>query len=29
MKAFAKKVKIPMAALDLILWAKETGEVFK
>ncbi|MCE5300191.1 MAG: N-glycosylase/DNA lyase [Spirochaetia bacterium] len=29
MKAFAKKQKIPMAALDLILWAKETGEVFK
>jgi N-glycosylase/DNA lyase len=29
MKAFAKKVMIPMAALDLILWAKETGEVFK
>jgi N-glycosylase/DNA lyase len=29
MKKFAKKVKIPMAALDLILWAKETGEVFK
>ena len=29
MKVFAKKVKIPMAALDLILWAKEYGEVFK
>jgi N-glycosylase/DNA lyase len=29
MKAFAKKMKIPMEALDLILWAKETGEVFK
>jgi N-glycosylase/DNA lyase len=29
MKKFAKKMKIPMAALDLILWAKETGEVFK
>ncbi len=29
MKLFAKKMKIPMAALDLILWAKETGEVFK
>jgi len=29
MKAFSKKSKIPMAALDLILWAKETGEIFK
>ncbi len=29
MKKFAKKIKVPMASLDLILWAKETGEVFK
>jgi N-glycosylase/DNA lyase len=29
MKTFAKKQKIPMGALDLILWAKETGVVFK
>ncbi len=29
MKTFAKKVKIPMGALDLVLWAKEAGEVFK
>ncbi len=29
MQKFAKKVKIPMAELDLLFWAMETGEVFK
>lgn len=29
MKEFAKDVKIPMSHLDLLLWYKETGEVFK
>ena len=29
MKVFSKKIKIPMAALDLILWYKETGVIFK
>ncbi|MCX7699112.1 MAG: N-glycosylase/DNA lyase [Candidatus Goldbacteria bacterium] len=29
MKFFSKKIKIPMGALDLILWYKETGEFFK
>jgi N-glycosylase/DNA lyase len=29
MKEFAKNVKIPMSHLDLLLWYKETGEVFK
>lgn len=26
---FSKKVSIPVAHLDLLLWCKETGEVFK
>lgn len=26
---FAKKIKIPMSHLDLLLWCKETGEIFK
>lgn len=29
MKEFAKKIRIPMSHLDLLLWYKETGEVFK
>lgn len=29
MKEFAEKVKIPMSCLDLVLWYKETGEIFK
>jgi thermostable 8-oxoguanine DNA glycosylase len=29
MRKFADKVNIPMAHLDLLLWCKETGEVFK
>lgn len=29
MRAFSRKVKIPMAHLDLLLWCKETGEIFK
>lgn len=29
MQEFAKRVKIPLAHLDLILWYKETGEIFK
>jgi N-glycosylase/DNA lyase len=29
MEEFAKKAEIPMAHLDLLLWYKETGEVFK
>lgn len=29
MKRFSKKIRIPMAALDLILWYKETGFFFK
>jgi N-glycosylase/DNA lyase len=29
MKVFAKRAKIPLAHLDLILWYKETGEIFK
>lgn len=29
MSAFAKKIKIPPAHLDLLLWAKETGSIFK
>lgn len=28
-KEFSKDIKIPMDHLDLTLWAKETGEVFK
>lgn len=26
---FAKKIKIPLSHLDLLLWYKETGEIFK
>ncbi|MFC2061196.1 N-glycosylase/DNA lyase [Elusimicrobiota bacterium] len=29
MKRFSDKVKIPVGHLDLLLWAKETGEIFK
>lgn len=29
MKAFSKKVRIPMDALDLLFWSFETGEIFK
>ena len=29
MKKFAEDIKIPMNHLDLVLWHKETGEVFK
>ncbi|MBU4190087.1 MAG: N-glycosylase/DNA lyase [Candidatus Thermoplasmatota archaeon] len=29
MSEFAEKVKIPMSHLDLLLWYKETGEIFK
>jgi len=29
MRKFSKKVKIPMADLDLLFWSEETGEVFK
>jgi len=29
MKKFARKVNIPMSHLDLVLWYKETGEIFK
>jgi N-glycosylase/DNA lyase len=29
MKVFAKRIKVPMAALDLILWYKEAGHIFK
>ena len=29
MKNFSKKVKIPLDHLDLLLWSKETGEIFK
>lgn len=29
MKEFAERVKIPMGCLDLLLWYKETGEIFK
>ena len=29
MRTFSRKVKIPMAHLDLLLWCKETGEIFK
>lgn len=29
MKQFAEKIGIPLAELDLVLWSKETGEVFK
>jgi N-glycosylase/DNA lyase len=29
MKEFSKRIEIPMADLDLLLWYKETGEIFK
>lgn len=29
MSAFSKKINIPLSHLDLILWCKETGEIFK
>jgi len=29
MKEFAKRIKIPVSHLDLVLWYKETGEIFK
>jgi len=29
MTAFSMQVGIPMGHLDLLLWYKETGEVFK
>lgn len=29
MRKFSKKIKIPLDALDLILWYKETGYIFK
>ena len=29
MRAFSKRIEIPMAELDLLLWYKEAGEIFK
>ena len=29
MRKFSEDIKIPMSHLDLVLWYKETGEVFK
>jgi len=29
MKKFAKKIKVPVYALDLIFWSNEAGEIFK
>jgi len=29
MKTFAKKINIPIAHLDFVMWYKETGEIFK
>lgn len=29
MSAFAKRIGIPMSDLDLLLWCKETGDIFK
>ncbi len=29
MRALADEIKIPMSQLDLVMWCKETGEVFK
>lgn len=29
MRRFSKNIKIPLVQLDLLLWAKETGEIFK
>ena len=29
MKNYSKKIKVPMAELDLILWSSKTGEILK
>jgi N-glycosylase/DNA lyase len=29
LKGFSKKIRIPLAELDLLLWSMETGEIFK
>jgi len=29
MHEFAEKINIPMSHLDLVLWYKETGKIFK
>ncbi|MGI0148123.1 MAG: N-glycosylase/DNA lyase, partial [Thermoplasmata archaeon] len=29
MDRFADDIGIPMAAIDLLLWSRETGEIFK
>jgi len=29
MRRFSKKIQIPMSHLDLVMWYKETGEIFK
>jgi N-glycosylase/DNA lyase len=29
MQEFSQAIKIPMSHLDLVLWYKETGEIFK
>lgn len=29
MKEFAEEINVPMGRLDLVLWYKETGEIFK
>ena len=29
MRGFSEKINIPMGALDLVLWYKETGKIFK
>jgi N-glycosylase/DNA lyase len=29
MRSFSKEIGIPLACLDLLLWCKETGEIFK
>jgi thermostable 8-oxoguanine DNA glycosylase len=29
MTAFSKQIGIPLSHLDLLLWYKETGEIFK
>jgi N-glycosylase/DNA lyase len=29
MERFSEEVRIPMAALDLLFWSRETGEIFK
>jgi N-glycosylase/DNA lyase len=28
-RGFAREVRIPLAALDLLFWSRETGEIFK